>query len=379
MSNRVVRTTTQGWLSRIMGSFVGVLFGIGLFIGSFFVLWNNEGRTDLSTIADDSVAISAASVDPANEGKLVAASGVLAASEPLGDPDYLRPGDYLTLEREVEMYSWIERTSSTSETNLGGSETTTTEYTYEMGWTSNPANSSNFEVPQGHENPALNIEEASFTAPSATVGAFSVNLDSLSLPSSRDVALSNDMLSNGVRGQVNSNFLYLRNGSANTPRVGDVRISFSGVPSGQNVTTFAKQEGSALVPFMRGDDQLYLAHAGDRQSGIDALHSSYQTTGWIFRIVGFFMMWIGMGLVSGPLSTFLDVVPIFGKVSRNLIGFITFGLSLVLTIITVVIAMIMHNIIALLILLAIIIAVGVFLYQRTKNAPPATPAEPKAA
>lgn len=379
MTNRVVKTTTQGWLSRIMGSFVGVLFGIGLFLGSFFVLWNNEGRTDLSTIADDSVAIPAASVDPANEGKLVAASGVLAANEPLGDPDYLRPGAYLTLERDVEMYAWIERTSSTTETNLGGSETTTTEYTYEMGWTSNPANSSNFEVPQGHENPALNVQDAEFTASSATVGAFNVDLNSLSLPSSRDVALTNEMLASGVRGQVNSNFLYLRNGSASTPRVGDVRVSFSGVPSGQNVTTFAKQEGNALVPFVRGNDRLYLAHVGDRQSGIDALHSSYQTTGWIFRIVGFFMMWIGMGLVSGPLSTFLDVVPIFGKVSRSVIGFITFGVSLLLTIITVVIAMIMHNIIALLLLLLVIIGIGAFLYWRTKSTSPSTPAEPKAA
>jgi hypothetical protein len=374
MSNRVVRTTTQSWLSRLMGSVVGVLFGIGLFIGSFFVLWINEGRTDLSKIADDSIAVSASSIDPANDGKLVAAAGTLAASEPLGDPDYLRPGAFLTVERDVEMYAWVERTSSESNTNLGGSETTTTEYTYEKEWTSSPANSSNFEVPQGHQNPEPSVDEAFFTADSATVDAFTVDLNALSLPSSENIPLNSNSLVQGVNGRINDDYLYMGRGTAQSPQVGDVRISFSGVPSGLDVTAFGMQQGSALVPFVRGNDQLYLAHNGDRASAIESLHTSYQVTGWIFRVVGFLMMWIGMGMVSGPISTFLDVLPIFGSVSRNLIGFVTFGIALLLTAITVFIAALLQNIVALFVLLLFIVGVIGFLYWRSKNAPPAAPA-----
>jgi hypothetical protein len=373
MSNRVVRTTTQSWLSRLMGSVVGVLFGILLFFGSFFVLWINEGRTDLSTIADDSIAVSAASVDPANEGKLVAAAGTLSADEPLGDPEYLRSGAYLTLERNVEMYAWEENSSSTSETNLGGSETTTTEYTYEKGWTSSPESSSSFEVPSGHQNPELTVDEAYFTASSARVDAFEVDLDSMSLPSSESVPLDNNSLVQGVNGRINEDYLYMGKGTPQSPQVGDVRISFSAVPSGVDVTAFGEQQGSALVPFVRGNDQLYLAHAGDRASAIEALHTSYQVMGWVFRVVGFLMMWIGMGMVSGPLSTFLDVLPIFGSVSRNLIGFFTFGIALVLTAITVFIAALLQNIIALFVLLLFVVGVAGFLYWRSKNAPPKAP------
>ncbi len=373
MSGRVVRTTTKSWLSRLMGSVVGVLFGILLFFGSFFVLWTNEGRTDLSTIADDSIAVSASTIDPANNGKLVAAAGTLTADETLGDPDYLRPGAFLTLERNVEMYAWEENTRSESDTNLGGSETTTTEYTYEKGWTSNPESSANFEVPSGHQNPELTIDEAYYTASSAQVGAFAVELTTMSLPSSERVPLNSNSLVQGVSGRINEDYLYIGNGTPQSPQIGDVRISFNAVPAGLNVTAFGKQDGDSLVPFLRGDDQLYLAHAGDRAAAIEALHSSYQVTGWIFRVVGFIMMWIGMSLVSGPLSTFLDVVPIFGNVSRNLIGFVTFGIALVLTGITVFIAALLQNILALFVLLLFIAAVAGFLYWRSKNAPPAAP------
>jgi len=363
----------------MMGSFVGVLFGIGLFVGSFFVLWFNEGRTDLSTIADDSIAVSAATVDPANEGKLVAAAGTLTADEPLGDPDYLRSGAFLTLDRDVEMYSWIENTSSESNTNLGGSETTTTEYTYEKGWTASPEDSDSFEVPGGHQNPALSVDEASFIASSARVGAFTVDLNGMSLPSSEPVPLTNNSLVQGVNGRVNEDYLYMGRGTPQNPQVGDVRIRFSGVPSGLNVTTFGKQDGSSIVPFLGGDDQLYLSHDGDRAGAIESLHTSYQMIGWVFRVVGFMMMWIGMGMVSGPLSTFLDVLPIFGSVSRNLIGFFTFGIALVLTAITVFIAALLQNILALFILLLFVVGVGVFLYWRSKNAAPTRPTETKVA
>lgn len=379
MSNRVVKTTTQGWLSRIMGSFVGALLGVGLFLGSFFVLWINEGRTDLSKIADDSIAVSAATVDPANEGKLVAAAGTLAADAPLGDPEYLRPGAYLTVERDVEMYAWIEKTSSSSETNMGGSETTTTEYTYEKGWTSSPENSSGFEVPQGHQNPALTIEEASFTAESAQVGVMSVDLNQLSLPSSESIPLTTNSLVQGVDGRLDEDYLYMGRGTPQNPQVGDVRIQFSGVPSGLDVTAFGTQEGNALVPYVRGNDQLYLAHHGDRASAIESLHTSYQVMGWIFRVVGFLMMWIGMNMVSGPLSTFLDVLPIFGRVSRNMVGFVTFGIALLLTMITVFIAALAQNIIALAILLLFIVGVVAFIYWRGKSAAPTPPTETKVA
>ena len=144
MSETVVEVSQQSWLSRVFGSLMGMVFGLILFIVAFVILWNNEGRTDMSQIAAESVPVNAASIEASAEGKLVALAGTLTSEEQLADPGYLAAGDYLTLRREVEMYAWLEKTDVETEKNRGGSQTNTTEYYYETGWTSHPRASNSF-------------------------------------------------------------------------------------------------------------------------------------------------------------------------------------------------------------------------------------------
>ncbi len=370
MANRTTVTTTRSWVSRILGSFQGIIVGIVLFLLAFVVLWQNEGRTDLSTIADDSVAVSAAAVDGANEGKLVAAAGTVTADAPLGDPDYLRPGAYLALHRDVQMYAWVEHADSTTTKNTGGSETTTTEYSYAKEWVSRPADSSNFQIPGGHSNPSLTIPEADFTAPAAHVGVFAVEPNRLGLPGTEAVTLTPDALVEGTKGKVENNYLFTGRGSLQSPIVGDVRIQFTAVPANINVTVFGKQQGSSLIPYVRGNDTLYTAFRGDRDSAIAAMHSSYQTMGWVLRLIGFLMMWGGLTMITGPISTFLDVLPFLGNLSRTAISIVAFGIAAVLSLITIVISALVHNPIALLLLLLFIGGIGWLLYQRRR---PTTP------
>ncbi|MDP9309331.1 MAG: hypothetical protein M3R24_00290, partial [Chloroflexota bacterium] len=105
MTDHYSTVTRTGCLGNIMNSLVGALVGLGLFLGSFALLWYNEGRVNLAIIVQDSVPISATAAQPALEGKLVAATGTLASKETLGDT-FLHPGDYLMLQRVVEMYAW---------------------------------------------------------------------------------------------------------------------------------------------------------------------------------------------------------------------------------------------------------------------------------
>lgn len=371
MSNRIVEVSRQSWGSRIMSSFMGVIFGILLFLGSFIVIWRNEGRTNLADVAQDSIAISAATVDSSADGEMVAASGVLAAAEPLGDPEFLQPGSYLELERNVEIYAWVERSSSNTETNTGGSSTTTTEYTYEKTWTSNPPNSANFKEPTGHENYELTINEASFTASSASVGAYAVDLNQLALPSSQPVALSQANVAADSGFDVVGEYLFLGTGSVQQPAVGDVRISYRAVPSGQDVTVFGKQEGSRIVPYLhRGEDMLYSAHVGTREMGIAAMDAAHRTSTWIFRAVGFLMMWIGLSLILGPISTFLDVLPFLGNLSRGMIRIVTFAFSFVVALIAIIVSAILQSVIGLIIIGLAAVGIAVFFYMRSKNQPP---------
>jgi len=62
-----------------------------------------------------------------------------------------------------------------------------------------------------------------------------------------------------------------------------------------------------------------------------------------------------------PISVFLDFLPIFGSISRSLVGTICFLIALVLSIVTILVSMILHNVVALLIALAIT-AVAIFVF-----------------
>src|SRR3990167_8092 len=133
-------TTTTGYGSRIVNSIKGVVIGLILFVVSFGLLYWNEGRVDLSNIAKTATEISSATVstDSSLTGKLISTTGVVNSDQIIGDNLFLNPDKFIAAEREVEMYSWIEKSESHSKTNTGGSETTETTYTYSKGWEVNP-------------------------------------------------------------------------------------------------------------------------------------------------------------------------------------------------------------------------------------------------
>lgn len=360
MLNLASKSTSQGCGGCLMGSVFGVIFGVGLFLGAFVLLWTNEGRTDLSTIADDSIAISATTIDPAHEGELVAAAGTLSANEPIGDADFLQPGAYLYLERTVEMYAWVEEARPAVEDEY--------DYLYETTWTDDPKSSETFTIKEGHTNPPFTIEGAEFIAPAAQIGAFRVNLNAITLPTPEPLHLTEAMVVAGTEGRVIDTYLYQGDGSPGNPQVGDIRIGFHALPSGLAVTVFGNQSGDTLQPYVRGNDQLYLAYEGNRADAIESLHSTYQVMGWLFRVVGFLMMWGGLTIVGGPLTGMLSFLPVVGNLGRAVIGAIMFVVALILSAITIFIAALLQNIIALIVLLLFIVGVGGWLYwQRTRQ------------
>jgi hypothetical protein len=375
MANRHVEVTRRNWGQRIMGSLKGILFGLLLFFGAFIVLWRTEGRTDMSRIAEQSTPISAATVNSGTDGQLVAASGRLTINEPVGDPDFLMAGNYVQLERQVEMYAWVERSRSQTEQELGGGETTTTEYYYEQTWTSSPPNSSNFRQPGGHENPALTVSRQSFVASNARVGAYAIDANGIGLPTARDVRLAESMLRSGEH-RLQSDYVYMGTGSLQQPTVGDVRIKYRAVPADIEVTVFAQQQGDRLVPYVdRDGNRLYTAHEGTRESGIAAMASAYRTAGWLGRGAGFLMMWIGLSLILGPISVFFSVIPFLGNLSGTMIRIFTFGVALVVAAITSIVAAILQSFVGLLCVgVLVLAAIGGgtwFLANRNKEKAPA--------
>lgn len=378
MADQFTETVTTGWGKRIMNSFMGVLIGILLFFFSFVVLWKTEGRTNYAKIAAKAVALSTQSVDQNGQDQLVSATGPLETPDSVGDPEFIRPGNYIMLQRTVEMYAWRERSSSKSKKNMGGSETTTTTYTYEKEWTSRPENSAEFKKPEGHANPGLEVAEKEFYAAQAKLGAYELDIQNMQLPDAPKLEIGQNDLSPEMPDsfKLSQGYLFKGKGTLSEPEVGDVRLSFGAIASGKKVTVFGKLIGGAIEPYLiKGETKFYRAMAGTRDEAIAQLKAEYKMTGWIGRIIGFLMMWIGMLLLLGPLHTVLDVLPFLGTASRFVVGLMTFPIALVLSLVTIIVSMIAHNIIALVIVLSLVIGGILFLLRKKKQ--PLAPAAAK--
>ena len=133
--NSFTEVTQTGWLSRIGKSITGLLFGLLLTVGSFPLLWWNEGRsvkTYQGLVEGEKVAITvpADAIDAANDGKLIHLNGHAEAKTPAADPTFgvNMPGT-VKLRRTVEMFQWVVDKKTTTKTKLGGGEETEITFT----------------------------------------------------------------------------------------------------------------------------------------------------------------------------------------------------------------------------------------------------------
>jgi len=187
MTDRFVETSSQGFFSRIGSAFVGLLLGPLFVIGAIALLFWNEGRaveaaTGLSQAAGSVIEAPADPVSPANEGRLVHVTGTANTQARIGDGDLnLDFGGQLAVKRTVEMYQWREKKESNTQNNLGGSQTTTTTYTYAKQWSPEAIDSSTFAHPQDHANPPMPLAARSFAAADAKLGGFALDADMLGL------------------------------------------------------------------------------------------------------------------------------------------------------------------------------------------------------
>ncbi len=357
MADQFTETSTTGYFSRIGKSFFGILIGIVLIIASVWVLFSNEGRVDLSKIAKTAVEISstAKNTDQTLNGKFVSASGPLTTNDLIGDGLYLKPGRYLMIRRRVEMYAWEEKESSKTKKNLGGSETTETTYTYVKDWNEYPESSSKFKHPEGHANPGKAYDSVIKTAPAAKLGVYALNTSSIGLPEMEKIS------------PTGSEYVFYGKGALAEPELGDLRISYFALPSGKNATVFGKLDGDKIVAYPdEGNIVLYRALSGSRAEAIDTLRGEYKTMLWIMRLVGFLMMWIGLGLLVAPISVILDVLPMLGSVNRFVLNAIAFLIAFVASAIIIIFSMIVHNLVLVIIILGLIAAAAI-MYLRKKK------------
>ncbi len=368
MSNKVVRVTRQGWGQRVSNSFGGLIFGLVLIPIAIWGLWYGEGIRDLSKIAATAVQVDSTQPSATNDGAFVSVTGALGTNVQLGDAPYLADGNYVSLNRVVEMYAWNEKSESTTQDDaIGGGSTTTTTYTYTKVWTDAPSDSNAFNEPTGHVNPAKVLDNATLTTDYATINNFELNPQTIQLPEGDKITPEPVELPAGYT--QTGNYIFSSATAATQPVVGDIRISYTVLPVGKTVTAFGQQNGTTIVSKTVEDEQFFRMFIGSNQEALNTMHSEYVVTVWIVRLLGIFGIFLGLQLIVQPLARVLGVIGIIGNVVEGITGFINAIIALVLGVAIIIVSQIAHNI-YLLIAALLLIGGGVYFYlHRRNNAP----------
>jgi len=348
MSDQFTQVTTEGWGSRLAGSFVAVLIGLLLVPVSVGLLYWNEGRAVQAIRALDRgaamiVEVNAAAIDPQAEGKLVHTTGLMQPATPARDPEFGVTADgLLRLMRNVEMYQWQEDSSSQSQQSLGGSKTTETTYTYKHVWSAQPIASANFKLPDNHRNPPMPLHSATFDGGGVKLGAYQVDPSLLNKLAAFAPLAAQSPPPQGYAAAADG---FYRGPNPDAPSVGDLRVTFRAVAA-QTVSIAAAQSGDRLAAYRDANGYpIAVAKSGVATAAAlfnEEKQAESQLT-WILRSVGFVLMLIGLVCLTRPLTMLFAVVPFLESLVGAGAFLVALTLAIPLTLLTIALAWIVHR------------------------------------
>lgn len=382
MADEVQEITQQGWGTRIKNAFGGVVFGIILTVGSFPLLFLNEGRAvkrhqSLQEGAGVVMSVASDRIDPAQEGRLVHVTGTAEAKGDLKDPQFgvSVPGG-LKLRRKVEMYQWVEEQRTETRNKVGGGTERVTTHSYRKRWSPELEKSAQFKEPAGHQNPAaMPFPAAEQVAAPITLGAYT--LPDFFVAQLNDYTALAEVSPDGAAEEIRSRIQAADGGfyvgaDPASPQVGDARVTFSAVHPGL-ISLVAQQSGQTFAKFRAtAGGEIELIQSGTH-SAEEMFASAVQTNKmltWILRGAGLLMMTIGLGLIAQPLKVMADVVPLAGRVVGMGIGLFAFIMAGIGSSVTIAVAWITYRPLIGIPVLVITLLLVIWLVMRLKKAGP---------
>ena len=387
-------TTRTSWFTKLKNGLVGTLVGIILILVAIYFLFWNEGRAiqtyrALAEGAGLVVSVDSGKVDGANEGKLVHITGAVKPGAAVADPQFgIQAEGALAVRREVEMYQWVEKSESKTDKNVGGSEDTTTTYTYSREWSARRIDSSDFKVPGGHENPDFAVSSSTTTVDSADVGAFRLEGrvvaplgDEKIIPLSQaDVDRMADSIATSRPVKLNQGEVYIGN-SATSPQVGDLRVRFERTDLAE-ASFVGRQQADTLTGYSASNGrEIFLSAAGRKDAA--AMFQQAQTENtiitWVIRIAGLLGIFIGFQLFFGLFGVVGDIIPFVGSLVRGGTAIVALVLTLIVGPVTIAIGWFAYRPLLALAIIGggVLLAAGtLFLRRRAGSGTAVAPAEP---
>jgi hypothetical protein len=380
----------QSFGSRLGDSIKGILFGIVIFVLAFPLLWWGENRKNEAEFIDEAQMISSDATPGVKAGTLIKTTGPFSTTENLNDALFLNASgnQFLTLNRKVEMYAWVENKKTKKE---GKKEVTT--YDYEKKWVSSPQDSGKFYDASNHANPIMTEKSEHFKVGNAQIGKLTFDADKTTFHGTKDLTITEDMTNKAhPKGlQVVSGQIYIphegkpkapaldpysfsatptpppaaaRNVTA-SPEVGDLRVTYTFFPANSEGSLSGSWDGNKIVPHVYDKSNTFLgAYNGGLAEFRAELEHQYKVMSWVIRIAALLMMWGGLNGILGPVLLFIDVIPVVGGVGRSLISLITGAIAFVLWGLTLLLA----NLWLVLLVSVILIAGIVFLAKKKSPA-----------
>ena len=366
-------TTRTSYGKRLGGSLGGIFTGLIMFILGTVLVWWNEGRAvkrdKLLKEAQGAVVEMAdiTSMDPALEGKLVHATGLANTTDSLFDSQYKLGARAIAMSREVEYYQWVEHSQTETKDKLGGAQETTTTYTYDLQWTGSPVLSSNFHDPEykGKNFVREQVESYVHYAQNVDFGAYKLNESQIRSIGGWSPLPASDTAS----------VIYIGK-DPSRPEVGDVRISFQKVLPAQ-VSLIAAVSGNSFVPYKAKSGKTFSALSmGDvsQEEMFESEHATNKMLLWLFRILGFFVILMGLRSMTSILETLFKVVPFLANIIGWGLGLVCGLVAFVWTLIVAALAWITYRpVIAITLLVLAGVAIWYFATHKKKGAAPAVP------
>ena len=353
-------------MKRVGNSFKGILGGFVFIIIGVVLLWWNEGNNvrNLKTTAEmdkSFVDVSSESVDPQNEGKLIATYGKLVNEEEMTDETFGVTVKTPLLRRTVEVYQWDE----TSNTDEDGDTT----YSYSKKWSSDLIDSSNFHQ-SGHDNPTVKlVEDAEYTSSDVKVGAFTLASNQVERLSTNG-NYTDFNAEKAAEGNYTISGNYLTTAAdINSPEIGDTRISFV-YNNSTDVSVLAVQKGSTFVDFVSKAGKTHNVVEDGVHSGsemINDIKAANNMLKWILRAAGIIAIILGFATILKPLSAITSYVPILGGLVSSAVGLVALILGLCVGLVVIALAWIRFRPLVGIGLLVVVGALAFFLITKGKK------------
>lgn len=303
----------------------GVGVGVFLFVVAFPLLIWNEGRAvhraqDLEEGGAAVLTVAPGAVDAANEGALIHVTETATTAETVSDTLFHVGSNSLRLRRSVEMYQWTENEESRTQKKAGGGEENVVTYQYEAEWSAEPIDSSDFHDAV-HQNPIFPVENHEWRAQQVTVGAFVLSdplvdqIDNFEPLPPDGSAASQVRLAGRTASAAGDHYYVGQNPAA--PQVGDVRVRFEasrpaavsvvGAQSGAGFGVWTSPRGGEIAP------RVVLGTLTGEQM-FDHLEGENDNLAWGLRVLGWFLLFIGLSFIFRPMVVLAERMPVIGRV-----------------------------------------------------------------